>query len=354
MTRRSDLGSRCTRREFVGRLGAGAVALGVGACLPGTDGVWPSCAPDAPCNEGDPLIVPPASSRVVEVRSRGMANLDQLVIEPGLVPSMLTAGLKALTGLEDEAAAWAAVLPGRGSGEIVGLKVNTLSPYVPTSLPLVSSLVDSLTKAEAAPAEELLVWDRFDNELIRSGLTADAVGCPVRGTLVEDGSGLGPGYEAHAACLSGRNICMSTLLTQQTQHTINVSVLKNHSAAGFTGCLKNHYGSFSNPGDFHEGCEQHIARLNTLPQIASKARLHVMDTLIGVIHGDTNSSGDCGPGRLLLGFDPVALDQRGMELRDELLALRNRPAGTPGEYLPVAEALGLGTRSYELVTVETE
>ena len=349
MSHPDDRDSRCSRREFVRRLGAGAVALGAGACLPGTEGDWPSCNTENDCT--DPELDPPmpASSRVVEVSSPGVADPVALVIEAGLVPAMVVAGLKALTGLDDEAAAWAAVLPGRTTGEIVGLKVNTLNERVPSSKPLVSSLVASLTGT--VPADELLVWDRHDDELITADLTEATLGCRALGTIVESGSNQGPGYEERAACLSGKSICLSTLLTRETQHLINVSVMKSHSASGFTGCLKNNYGCFSNPGDFHDSCEQHIARLNALPQITGPTRLHVMDALIGVAFGDTHKSEDCAPGRILLSFDPVAIDQRGQEIRDEMRVARGAPVGAPGKYLPIAEALGLGTRSYELVTV---
>jgi len=135
-------------------------------------------------------------------------------------------------------------------------------------------------------------------------------------------------------------------------HLINVAVLKNHFAAKFTGCLKNHYGSFANPYDFHEGCQEHIALLNTLPQIADVSRLFAIDALFAVTVGDTNKPADSEPKRILLSFDPVAIDKRGEEIRDEIRLSNGQEAGEPAEYIGFAAELGLGSTEYELVTIE--
>jgi uncharacterized protein (DUF362 family) len=134
---------------------------------------------------------------------------------------------------------------------------------------------------------------------------------------------------------------------------INVAVMKNHFAAKFTGCMKNQYGSFSRPYDFHEGSDDHIANLSVMPEITSVSRLFVIDALFGVSIGDTDKPPDCAPKRILFSFDPVAIDQRGLEIRDEMRRVFHDqdPGPQPG-YIQKAADMGLGSMEYDLVTIE--
>jgi uncharacterized protein (DUF362 family) len=340
----------CNRREFIKKVGAGALAVGAAGCLPKVDGDWQTC------EQHDGGVPQPASNRVVEVVSASVVEEteDTLTIaHPERVPEMLRTGLLGLTEKEDPADAWGVIFPNRQSGEVVGLKVNALlAADLKTSYVLVKALVDSLLQDAGIPAADILVWDRTFKELERADLTQEHLGVPCQGTLASASDKTGPGYETEAVCLSDQPIVLSTLLTRTVKHLINVPVLKSHSVSGFTGCLKNHYGSFSNPGDFHDNAEQHIARLNALPQIAEVNRLNIMDALLGVCDGDTDDPPDCGPGRLLFSFDPVAMDRRSQELRDEMRAKKDLEPGRPAAYLDVATELGVGAATFDLARVE--
>jgi len=327
--------------------GGSAACLGAAACLPHADGDWSSCT------EGQPLIVAPSSNLVVEVHSDlAIAKVEgKSVIDASVVAAMFTAGLQSLTGQATAAEAWQVVLPGRKDGERIALKANALNPDVPSSPELLAAVIGSLTEG-GIPAVDVFVWDRTVRELEHAGITPERLGVDCLGTIYSSGDDSGPGYEQEAACLSGRKIHLSTILTRETDHLINVAVLKNHFAAGFTGCLKNNYGCFENPYDFHDGCEQHIALLNALPQIASVARLCVVDALFAVTVGDTNKPADCEPGLILLSFDPVAIDQRGLDIRDQIRASRGQGPGNPAGYIQVAAEMGMGSTDYELQTIE--
>jgi len=346
-----------SRRRFLAAVGGGAAALGAAACLPHVSGEWGTCSEpdgggaDGAQDGGGGAPPAPLSNRVVEIAPPGLVDPDTLLIDTTRLPELLSAGLLALTGAASLAEAWQVVLPGRLPGERVGLKVNTLNARVSSSPAVVSALVASLRADAGVPDAELLVWDRSLRELTRAGFDGAALGCSLVGTQASSTDPTGPGYLRESVCLSGRQIYLSSVLTAGLEHLINVAVMKNHLAAGFTGVLKNHYGSFSRPEDFHEGCEQHIARLNALPAIASKSRLHVLDALVGVCAGDTADPPDCAPGKLLLAFDPVALDRRGVEVRDEVRAARGAPPGAPAAYLELAAELGLGSLEYDLVRI---
>jgi len=102
-------------------------------------------------------------------------------------------------------------------------------------------------------------------------------------------------------------------------------VIKDHSDSGVTGCLKNHYGSFSNvnisemhvagsSGDGHTRGEPELNRV-LRDELGDKTKLFLIDGTFGLFDG--------GPGYIppyhtppnwaynsfLVGFDPVAIDR---------------------------------------------
>ncbi|MBN2494407.1 MAG: DUF362 domain-containing protein [Deltaproteobacteria bacterium] len=341
-----------SRRRFV-QLAGGALALSSTSCLPHVGGEWETCGQEGSCEPETHEVPAPPSSRVVEVSDPLSASFESLTIEAARVPAMFRAGLLALCEVESVKAAWEAVLPAYEPGQRIGIKVNCLSARAASSLALTQAVHDSLVEAGIEP-EAIFVWDRTERELGEAGFLSDEVlGPRCQYTLAKDETADCAGYECEPVCLSGRKIYLSRLLTRETDHLINLAVMKNHDTAKFTGCLKNHYGAFSRPGDFHDNCAEHIAQLNTLPAISSVSRLQVLDALLGVCKADTNKPADCAPGRVLLAFDPVAIDRRGIEIRDEQrFSCYDLPAGYPAEYLDRATELGVGAASYELVRID--
>ncbi|MBW2700545.1 MAG: DUF362 domain-containing protein [Deltaproteobacteria bacterium] len=340
------------RRGFIRQVAGGAALLAAAGCLPHVDGEWEHCGGDGDCQGEVPEVPSPRSNLVVEVRDDLAVNTETLEVDASRVDAMVRAGLLALTGASDMAGAWAEIIPERQAGERVGFKVNCLNSWVPTRPELVVSLLDGLREA-GADAADLFVWDRTERELEQCGFSVESMGADCLGTFVSGTDKSGPGYECESCCLTERNIYWTKLLTQETDHLINVAVMKNHLAAGFTGVLKNHYGSFSRPGDFHENCGEHIARLNALPAITGVSRLFVMDALIGVCNGDTDKPPDCIPKRMFFSFDPVAIDRRGLLLRDEMRqAVYELGPGAPADYLNLATELGIGAADYELQLID--
>ncbi len=341
---------KLSRRGFLKLTAQGAALATAASCIPHVDGEWDTCEQTE--SELDPSLVP-ASHVVVEVSSELSVAQDTWDIDPQVVQEMFSKGLMTLTNADSLSDAWATVIPGYEAGQKISLKANTLNPKVPSSPALLSTISESLARnVSGISSDEIFTWDRTEREMEKAGVSPKTVGVACLGTFKSPDDEDGPGYESDSVCLSGKKIHLSKILTQQTDHLINVSVMKNHGASGFTGCMKNHYGSFSNPQDFHKQCELHIARLNAIPEVAGTTRLFVMDALIGVSMGDTHMPHDCKPRRILLSFDPVAIDQRGMEIRDEMRALEGMdPAGVAG-YLEEAEKMGLGSRAYELVKLD--
>lgn len=347
-----DKKNKISRRKFIKLVGGGAAGLTAASCIPHVGGDWESCEVE---NPGE--IPTPLSNRVVEVIAEDSVVEDGGIIVGERVVQMFSAGLLALTGAATLQEAWQMVLPDRQAGERIALKVNALNPDVPSSPEICAAVVGSLQDDLQVAAEDLLIWDRTTRELEIANL--DKLNAACLGTIYSAKIDIGtgpepePGYETEPACLSGRKIYLSRMLTQKIDHMINVAVMKNHFAAKFTGCLKNNYGVFSKPQDFHEGSDDHVANLNVMPEITRVSRLFVIDALLGVCMGDTDKLYDCFPRRILLSFDPVAIDQRGLEVRDEMRReYYDADAGPQPGYIQKAADMGLGSMKYDLVTKE--
>jgi uncharacterized Fe-S center protein len=93
--------------------------------------------------------------------------------------------------------------------------------------------------------------------------------------------------------------------------------MKDHGAAGVTGCLKNiAYGSFSNVARSHSGAVTNtysfIGTLASVEPLHSRTVLQVMDGLRGVWHGgpfSPNRKFRFYPKQMMFGTDPVAIDR---------------------------------------------
>jgi len=161
--------SMTTRREFIRNSAvlAGAAAIG-GRNLLG----WPSLAG-------------PAKSRVVSV-----AAADILVegkYNPEAVGRVYEAGMKELTGEKNAAGAWSSLF---SPDDVVGIKINCIgAPKVSTSLESVQTVIAGL-KSAGVRENNIIVWDRSDRELARTGLTINngSQGVRVKGCSTKSAS----------------------------------------------------------------------------------------------------------------------------------------------------------------------
>jgi uncharacterized Fe-S center protein len=100
--------------------------------------------------------------------------------------------------------------------------------------------------------------------------------------------------------------------------------MKDHQAAGVTGCLKNiAYGNFSNVARSHLNEKTNtfsfIGTLAMVEPLRSKTVLHVMDGLRGVWHGgpfSNNPKFRFYPKQMMFGTDPVAMDRQLIDVID--------------------------------------
>jgi hypothetical protein len=284
---------------------------------------------------------PDAKSTVVRVRNRAVWDGDKLV--PEALRRMLDDAIAALTGLDDPRQAWATLF---APHERIAVKVNTIrDSAVWTHVPLVLAVTECLKNAGVAP-EQIIVYDRGSDEMIRAGyiFNKNQPGVRYYGTDEQ--------YIVGWQVL-GKPVDFSNVLLD-CDALINMPLLKPHGSSGISFAMKNHYGSFAYPwrptGWWHEteGITRGLPMLNSLPPIKDRTRLIIGDILESV-SADWQSS---TPGdSILMSFDPVAHDSIGLALalKAAMEAGEIDPetiqagADLASQWLENAAGLGLGT-----------
>jgi hypothetical protein len=275
------------------------------------------------------------TSRVVVVRHSGVWTGSEP--DPDVVRQMLDAGISALTGTPDALAVWRALFD---LGERVLLKVNCIAYGGPTQPAVTYAVAQRLQDAGLQP-ENILVFDRTDNELAAAGYT------------LNEG---GPGVQCHGARGTGTEAVLTQARVRFYKEfdtcdaVINIPTPKQHSSAGVSVAMKNHYGSVDRPGALHgDWCDPAIAELNAQPNVRDKTRL-IVGAALNVSPRDWHQ-----PERenaLLFSFDPVALDTIGRDI----LVRHRQDLGLDASYLierarhlATAQALDLGATDGNLI-----
>ena len=240
-------------------LGADAVALGAAAAHPSITGRFAK-AQEAPKSRlvivRDPAVLTPA----------GDADVDTAVLA-----RMLDQGVARLTGHSDARAAWRSLFTPE---DVVGVKINCLFGRGACTQPAVAHAGAAALVASGVKPSNVIIWDRSTGDLLKSGYTISKEGDGVR-VLANDG--VWEDEPTVQGQISGR---LTRILTRDITALVNVPFMKDHGMAGVTGAMKNHYGSFDNPGRCHANhCDPYLADLNEIPVIRRKTRLIVMDAL---------------------------------------------------------------------------
>ncbi|MCD6352441.1 MAG: DUF362 domain-containing protein [Armatimonadetes bacterium] len=272
------------------------------------------------------------------IRSRRADAFAGGEVPEATVTDMVNAVVRRLAGKDDGAEAWAQFV---GPEDMVGIKVNCLFGYgASTHLAVVNAIVAGCQAAGVAP-ERIIIWDRTTGDMAKTGYPVNREGKGVRcyGT---DGD-----YEANPTVMGTFNGRLSRLLTRTITALINVPILKSHSISGVSISMKNHYGSFHNPGDFHgNACDPYMADINSVPAIRDKTRLIILDALFPVAHGGPRARPQyTWPyGGVLAATDTVAVDFTGLQIleaRRKEIGLQ--PIGNQARHIATAAAKGLGT-----------
>ena len=311
------------RRDFVKTAGCGTAALlfnsgaGRGQTNPGrpapplieVHGIPPA----KPSLLGIPGLFP---GRIVEVFHADSIASNR-VSQP-VVSRMLDEGMKELTGEHSRAAAWQRFIEPH---DVVGIKVNTSGAPVCYSSPeIVREIITSL-RSIGVPAGNIVVFDRYAFEIeLGAYQTVMPVGVRVLG--IEYGAFDAARYDFDAYCDAGffgeseTRCFLAKVVTRDLTKIINIPTMKDHSASGVTGCLKNlGYGCFNNVARTHQQpytyTDPLIGYLCSTEPLRSKTVLHIMDGMREVWHGGPITSNwefVYEAKTLFFGTDPVAVD----------------------------------------------
>jgi len=246
---------------------------------------------------------------------------------PDAVREMMTRGMCALTGDTDVRDAWARLV---SPADIVGIKVNCSgAPGIMSSPVVVAEIVRNLMAVGVKPAA-LWIYERFQDQLdsVHYGRYLPE-GVHIWAAENERGSrdSYDPATYVETELFDEDDTRSNLIRLVGSRFTkiVNVPNMKDHGAAGVTGCLKNiAYGNFSNVARSHSGTETHtysfIGTLAAVEPLRSRTVLQVMDGLRGVWHGgpfSPNRKFRFYPKRMLFGTDPVAVDRLLLDIIDD-------------------------------------
>ena len=280
----------------------------------------------------------PYPGKVVRLHAEKSLDAESERVDVAVVRDMLSHGMRSLTGAETERAAWESFFNAK---DVVGIKVNCSgAPNIMSTPEVVTAIIDNLNEL-GIPPENIYIYERFLGQLqsvhydryVPKGVNIVAVEDP-RGSLL----GYDPStyVEVNFFGEDDTRSNMIRLVTERFTKIINVPNIKDHGAAGVTGCLKNiAYGDFSNVARSHYREKTNtltfIGTLAMVEPLRSKTILQVMDGLRGVWHGGPFSEDRryrFYPKQMMLGTDPVAIDH--VEL--DFLEAKRRAEGALSVY----------------------
>jgi uncharacterized protein (DUF362 family) len=342
--------SKMTRREFVKTAAAGAAGL----ALMGL-----------PSKQIEAVEKYDHWGEVVVIRDEAATQGPEVNFK--VVQSMLDDAIQAFT----KGGGWPSLIPSYKTGETVGIKVNCQIPLMSTQWKVAGAVIRGLV-GMGIPQKNIVIWDA-DSE----GMKYSTMGW-VRGVFREirlaTTDKLKDSFDPNKSIdILGNRTCLSRLLTE-SDHLINVPVLKNHFEAGVTFALKNHLGSAGEDIKdrqkiFHlppeEGNFWHknmgrgrpkgeaIALINTAPDIRNKTRLIVGDALFGACTMGPIAPPEFAYNGLIVARDPVATDHQARLIIENERKKRNLPI-VPSAHIDHAIKLGLGAPIEEIKMIPVD
>jgi uncharacterized protein (DUF362 family) len=299
-------------------------------------------------------------SKVVLVRHPAVIDASGKVEAP-LLQEILDRAITTFSGQSTVADAWRQYF---SPDDVVGLKINTLglanvkgTDYTQHFSAFNQAVASGLRRA-GIKDQNMVVWDRSEEEMTEAGLTIQKDPGAMR-VMANKAARRGPGDYAETSYPVGNLASrVSRILAEVCTSFINIPVPKTHGNSVFTCSLKNHYGSIDNPSQMHaNACSNPgIAEVNAIPIIRKKEKLVVSDALLLVP--------EMGPrwdprfirpfGGVLVGTDPVAVDAVALKILDDQREKDGLDRIAPRvPHLALAEKLGLGKSRLEDIELVT-
>lgn len=333
-----------SRRVFLGAAAAGAAILTAPRIAAG-----PSKLAASPPKGFSPLSIP---GKVVKVTRSNTLQPNGLWPLEDAARLMFERAMTEFTGKKDLASAFSCfvhrddkvVVKANG---IAGQKGQTMATNKELILEVVRGLV-----AAGVPAASITILEQYPSFLwgtrvvtSKGGPVDSAFPAGVKAVVHEN-------KDASMADITVRGIGTRFVraFTEATA-VINVSMIKDHSICGYTGCLKNiTHGSIVNPHAFHQHrASPQIAELYAQDLCKSRVRLHITDGFKVIYDGgplDKNVKRRVPHEAVYVATDPVAMDVIGWQVVEAHRKEANLPtlkaALREPDYIRVAGELGLG------------
>jgi hypothetical protein len=271
----------------------------------------------------------PYPGAVVSVSSDRAVDVQTNATDVEATREMMARGMCALTGTNTPAEAWRRFFEPR---DVVGIKVNCGGhPYCISDHAIVAETIRQLMQV-GVPATQIYIYERFQSQLDQVNYAPSVpegvqIVAAERANRYADNDGYDPATYLDAD-LFGEEDTRSNLMTlvaKRLTKIINIPNMKDHGAAGATGCLKNiAYGSFSNVARTHLRGHSHtlsfVGTLASIEPLRSRTVLQIMDGLRAVWHGGPfarTTKYVFYPKRILFGTDPVAIDRLLLDIIDD-------------------------------------
>jgi len=269
----------------------------------------------------------PYGGKVVRVHAEKCIDEKSEKVDVPTVREMMAQGMQGLTGDADTRDSWARFFT---VADVVGIKVNCSgAPGIMSTPEVVGEIVRNLGTLDVKP-EQIWIYERFKNQ-VDSAHYDRYVPAGVHIWTAENDRGSILSYDPNTYVdvnFFGEEDTRSNLIrlvSERFTKIINVPNMKDHGAAGVTGCLKNiAYGDFSNVARSHSGYKTNtysfIGTLAGVEPLRSRTVLQIMDGLRGVWHGGPFSPDRkfrFYPKQMMFGTDPVAIDRLLLDVIDD-------------------------------------
>ncbi|MGO4884563.1 MAG: DUF362 domain-containing protein [Bryobacteraceae bacterium] len=264
---------------------------------------------------------------VASVHAEKCIDITTEQVDAAVVREMMARGMRALTGDAEVRDAWARFIT---PADIVGIKVNCSgAPGIMSSPVVVAEIVRNLMAVGVKP-ESIWIYERFQEQV--DSVHYDRYVPPgVHIFTAETERGSTASYdpatyvETEFFDEEDTRSNLIRLVGERFTKIVNVPNMKDHGAAGVTGCLKNiAYGNFSNVARSHSGTVTYtysfIGTLAAVEPVHSRTVLQIMDGLRGVWHAGPFSYDRkfrFYPKRMMFGTDPVAVDRLLLDIIDD-------------------------------------
>jgi uncharacterized protein (DUF362 family) len=236
---------------------------------------------------------------------------------------MIARGMTTLTGDKDPRDSWARFF---NAQDFVGIKINCSGAPGAMSMPeVVAEIANNLIAVGVKPTN-IVIHERGGGQI----LLAHYERFVPEGIRVESANtwlGFDPDVyvEANFFGEDDTRSYLIRMVTDRFTKIINVPNMKDHSASGVTGCLKNiAYGEFNNVARSHYKSQtETLTFIGTLAQVEplrSRTMLNIMDGLRGVWHAgpfSTDKRYRFYPKQIKFGTDPVAIDRFLIDIIDK-------------------------------------